>query len=245
MDRVSLFIPCAVNAILADVGEAVVKLLSYKGFKLDYHNDQTCCGQPAFTAGHVDIGRKMAKRFITIFENDKYIVSPSGSCVSTIKHTYPRIMEGEPDWQKRAVRLSKRVYELSEFLVDVADIEDVGAVYQGKVAYHKSCHVLRALGIDEQPQRLLSHVQEAELVPLNGAEECCGFGGQFSYKYPYISEAIVRDKVKNYVASGADVLVVSDPGCLLNISGYIHRYYPEKQVKHLASFLADNMKGRV
>lgn len=238
MSKVSLFIPCAVDTVAVAVGEATVRLLARLGFELQYHEEQTCCGQPTITAGHLDLAREAARRFIRIFEQDEVVVSPSGSCVSTIRHEYPRLFADEPEWQQRAQQLGQRVYELSEFLVDVAHIEDVNARFNGKLAYHKSCHVLRALGIDRQPQILLQNVQGAELVPMNLAHECCGFGGQFAIKYPYISEAIVGDKIKNFLASEADVLVLSDPGCLLNISGFLHRHHPERQVRHLAEVLA-------
>lgn len=241
MPRVSLFIPCAVDAVLVPVGEATVRLLARLGFDLDYHEEQTCCGQPYISAGHLDLARESARRFIRIFEQDEIVVSPSGSCVSTIRHEYPRLLADEPEWQRRAEQLGQRVYELSEFLVDVAHITDVNTGYSGKLAYHKSCHLLRALGIDRQPQILLENIHGAQLIPMNLAHECCGFGGQFALKYPYISEAIVSDKVKNFLASEADVLVVSDPGCLLNISGYLHRHHPDRQVKHLAEVLAGNL----
>lgn len=243
MQRVSLFIPCAVDAVLVDVGEATVKLLRHLGFNLVYHEAQTCCGQPAITAGHIDIAKDVAKRFIELFEKDEYVVSPSGSCLNTVKHSYPQILADEPAWYKRSMALSKRVFELSEFLVDVAGIEDVNARYSGKIAYHKSCHLLRGLGVDEQPLKLLANVKEAELVALSAANACCGFGGQFSYKYPHISEAILADKVKNFIASTADVLIVAEPGCLMNINGYLHRHHPELQAQHLACFLADNLQG--
>lgn len=245
MKRISLFIPCAVDALMADVGADTVKLLSSLGFQLIYHEEQTCCGQPAISAGHVDVARDIAKRFIEIFENDEVIVSPSGSCVNTVKNDYAKLLEGEPDWQKRAVALSERVFEISQFLVDEAAIEDVNASFSGKIAYHKSCHILRALGIDAQPLKLLSNVKGAELVPLNAAEMCCGFGGQFAIKYPTISEAIVREKTSNFVQSNADILILSDPGCLLNISGYLLRNHPHLKAQHLVSFLARNLEGGV
>jgi L-lactate dehydrogenase complex protein LldE len=241
MSKVSLFIPCAVDAVLVSVGESTVRLLARLGFDLQYHEEQTCCGQPVITAGHLDLARDAACRFISIFEEDEVVVSPSGSCVSTIRHDYPRLFEDEPEWQRRAVELGQRVYELSEFLVDVAHIEDVNAHFSGKLAYHKSCHLLRALGIDHQPQTLLKNVHGAELVPMQDDHVCCGFGGQFSIKYPYISEAIVGDKVKNFLASEADLLVLSDPGCVLNIRGYLHRNHPGRQVKHLAEVLAESV----
>lgn len=243
MKRVSLFIPCAVDALLGDVGADTVALLSSLGFQLIYHEEQTCCGQPAISAGHVDLAKNIAKRFIDIFEDDEVIVSPSGSCVNTVKNDYPRLLQDEPCWQKRALSLSKRIYEISQYLVDVAAVEDVNASFNGKIAYHKSCHLLRALGIDGQPQKLLANVKGAEIVPLNAAEQCCGFGGQFAVKYPLISEAMVRQKTQNFLQAGADRLIVSDPGCLLNIGGYLHRHHPNLKAQHIVSFLAENLAG--
>lgn len=245
MQRISLFIPCAVDALLGDVGADTVRLLSSLGFELIYHAEQTCCGQPAISAGHVDLARDIAKRFIEIFEDDEIIVSPSGSCVNTVKNDYPRLLSDEPEWHLRALNLGEKVYEISQYLVDQAGIEDVHASFTGKIAYHKSCHLLRALGIDLQPQKLLSHVKGAEIVPLNAAEQCCGFGGQFAIKYPQVSHALVRQKTQNFLQTGAEVLIVSDPGCLLNIGGYLHRNHPHLKARHLVSFLAQNLEGGV
>lgn len=238
--RVSMFIPCSVDGVLTEIGKDMVKLMADLGFDLHYHSEQTCCGQPAFTAGYVREAKRTAKRFIEIFEDDEYIVSLSGSCVSTVKYEYLKILADEPDWLVRAQKLSQKIFEFSQFMVDVAGIVDVNASFAGKVAYHSSCHLLRGLGVKEQPLKMLNAVKNIELVPLNGAEECCGFGGQFSLKYPYISGAIVRDKVKNFIASGAEILVLCDPGCLLNINGYLNRHFPDHKAMHLVSFLASN-----
>jgi L-lactate dehydrogenase complex protein LldE len=245
MKRISLFIPCAVDALLGDVGADTVRLLASLGFELIYHEEQTCCGQPAISAGHVDLAKDIAKRFIEIFENDEVIVSPSASCVNTVKNDYARLLQDEPDWQQRSLTLSERIFEISQYLVDQASIEDVKASFHGKIAYHKSCHLLRALGIDGQPQKLLSNVKGAEIVPLNAAEQCCGFGGQFAIKYPLISEAMVKQKAQNFLQSGAELLIVSDPGCLLNIEGYLHRHQPHLKAQHIVSFLAKNLEGGV
>jgi L-lactate dehydrogenase complex protein LldE len=243
MKRISLFIPCAVDALLGDVGADTVTLLSSLGFDLIYHEDQTCCGQPAISAGQVDIAKDIAKRFIEIFEDDEVIVSPSGSCVNTVKNDYVRLLQDEQSWHQRALTLSKRIYEISQYLVDRALIEDVHASFDGKIAYHKSCHILRALGIDNQPLKLLSKVRGTEIVGLNAADQCCGFGGQFALKYPLISEAMVKQKTQHFLQTGADRLIVSDPGCLLNIGGYLHRHYPHLKAQHIVSFLAENLAG--
>ncbi len=242
MEGVSLFIPCSVDLLLADLGQAMVKIIRRAGGNPYYRPEQTCCGHPAITSGHVDLAVDLAKRFVEIFEKDECIVCPAGSCVYTVKHLYPRVLKDEPAWQKRASDVASRVYELSEYLVDVLGVEDLGAQYPGKVAYHESCSLLRHLGIDQQPKRLISGVKGTELVPLVEADTCCGFGGEFALKFPELSGAIVGDKVQNFVNSGADILLLADPGCLLNIAGYIMRHNPEKKVMHLAQFLAANLR---
>ena len=180
----------------------------------------------------------MAKHFIDVFEDDEVIVSPSGSCVCVVKYQYQELFSDEPEWFRRAEELSPRVYELSQYIVDVLGVEDVGASFEGKVTYHECCHVLRGLGVSEQPKKLIRAVDGAELVPLNLAEVCCGFGGEFSKNYPEISDAMVEEKAANYIDSGADLLVLCEPGCLLNIGGYLSRNHPEKEAVHIASFLA-------
>ncbi len=238
--QVSLFIPCSVDALLVDLGRDMVRLMADLGFQLHYHEEQTCCGQPFFSGGYINEAKRSAKNFIEIFENDEYIVSLSGSCVDTVRSEYCRVLADEPAWLARAQALSEKVFEFSQFMVDVAEIVDVSACFAGKVACHDSCRLLRGLGIYEQPRKMLSAVKDIELVNLNSSEECCGFGGQFALKYPYISEAIVRDKVEDFIASDAEVLIVSDPGCLLNINGYLQRFYPGRYAQHLVSFLAQS-----
>jgi L-lactate dehydrogenase complex protein LldE len=181
--------------------------------------------------------KKVAKHFIKVFEGDETVVSPSGSCVYMVKYNYPELFDDEPEWLHRAQALALRVYELSQYLVDILEVEDVGARYDGKVAYHEACHILRGLGISEQPKKLIRAVKGAELVAMNRADVCCGFGGEFAVNFPDISEEIVKDKVGNFINSGADILLLGEPGCMLNIGGYLHRNHPGKQVMHLANFL--------
>lgn len=237
MTDISLFIPCMVDALRSDIGEATVTLLRRIGQDPIYHEDQTCCGQPAFNAGFRDEARKLAKHFIEVFETDEAIVSPSGSCVYMVKQHYPVLFEDEPDWLRRAEAVGSRIFELSQYIVDILKIEDVGASFSGKVTYHESCHVNRGLGVSDQPKALIAHVKGTEFVPLPGAEMCCGFGGEFSVKYPQISEAMVQAKVRTYLDCGADLMVLCEPGCLLNIDGYLKRHHPDKKVMHLANFL--------
>jgi L-lactate dehydrogenase complex protein LldE len=160
-----------------------------------------------------------------------------------VKAHYPELFEDEPEWLRRAEDLAKRVYEFTQFLVDIMKIEDVGASFSGKVAYHESCHILRGLGVSEQPKKLIRAVQGTELVPLETPENCCGFGGEFANDFPDISEGMVSLKVERYLATGADLLLLCEPGCLLNIGGYLGRNHPGKKVMHIANFLAGNGKG--
>jgi L-lactate dehydrogenase complex protein LldE len=219
-------------------------LLQRAGVTPIYHRQQTCCGQPAMNAGYRQEAKKAAKHFIELFGEDEAVVSPSGSCVCMVKHHYPELLSGEPEWFRRAAELAPRVYELSQYLVDVLQVGDVGAAFQGRVAYHQSCHILRGLGVSGQPRKLLSAVKSTELVPLKDDDFCCGFGGEFANHYPDISESMVQDKVQNYLESGADLLILCEPGCLLNIGGYLSRHHPQKKAMHLASFLARTERGK-
>jgi len=237
MANVSLFIPCIVDVLQPDIGKAAVSLLRRIGQDPVYHKDQTCCGQPAFNTGFRKEAQRLAKHFIEVFGDDEVVVSPSGSCVYTVKQHYPVLFENEPDWLRRAEAIGSRIYELSQYLVDVLGVMDVGARFRGKVAYHESCHVNRCLGISEQPKALIHKVKDTEFIPLPLADMCCGFGGEFSGKYPKISEAMVHAKVQTYLDCGADLLVLCEPGCLINISGYLNRHHPEKKVMHIANFL--------
>ncbi|MBN2398630.1 MAG: (Fe-S)-binding protein [Deltaproteobacteria bacterium] len=243
MKHVSLFIPCTVDLFLPEIGEATVRVLRRMGVEPLYHEAQTCCGQPAMNAGYRDQARKAAKHFIDIFDDDDIIVSPSGSCVYMVKHHYPRLLCDEPVWLRRAEEVSERVFELSQYIVDVLGVDDVGASYTGTVTYHESCHILRGLGVSDQPKRLIQRANGTTFVPLPSADMCCGFGGEFAEDYHYISEEMVKEKIENYLESGADLLVLCEPGCLLNIGGYLSRNHPEKKALHIASFLAGTERG--
>jgi L-lactate dehydrogenase complex protein LldE len=241
MKQISLFIPCIVDLFLPDIGEATVKLLRKLGLSPNYHEEQTCCGQPAFHAGRTTEAVQLAKRFIEIFENDDAIVSPSGSCVLMVKKHYPELLADDPVWFKRAQAVSDRVFELSQFIVDEMGITDVGAGFSGSVAYHESCQLTRELGVVEQPKTLIKAVKGVELVPLEAAAVCCGFGGHFSVNYTDISEALVKGKAGHFIDSKADLLIISEPGCFLNINGYLSRHHPEHKAMHIANFLSGTL----
>jgi L-lactate dehydrogenase complex protein LldE len=240
--RVAVFVPCLVDLFMPRAAEAAFRLLRRLGLEPVYQAEQTCCGQPALNAGYRRRARKMAQHFIEVFEGDEAVVGLSGSCVYTVKSRYPDLFAGEPRWLQRAERLSARIYELSQYLVDVLGVTEVGAAFQSKVAYHSSCQLYRGLGVSAQPRALIEATAGAELMAMDRAESCCGFGGEFAVTYPELSTAMVSDKAAAFLASGAEVLVACEPGCLLNIGGYLSRHHPEKKVMHLAELLAGSQR---
>ncbi len=236
--RVTLFVQCLVDGLYPEVGEAMVALFDRLGIATDCPLNQTCCGQPAFNTGYRKAAARAAKRFIKIFEDSESIVCPSGSCVAMVKNHYPELFASDSRWLDRAVNVGKRTFELSQFLVDVLKIDDVGARYKGKVTYHDSCHLLRGLGIAEQPRRLIHHIKHAQLVEMTDSDKCCGFGGTFSVKYPDISTAMVDEKVSHILASGADTVTGCDISCLMNIQGRLSRIGSPVKTLHIAQLLA-------
>jgi len=236
--KVSLFITCLVDQFFPDVGTSMVSVLRRLGVEVDFPSAQTCCGQPAFNSGFTTEARDLARRFITIFENSEYVVAPSGSCTSMVKVYFPELLKADPAWEERAASLASRTYELTEFIVDVLGVSDVGATYRGKIALHQSCHLLRELNVRTAPRRLLSAVRGIELVELEQAEACCGFGGLFAIKYPQISAGILQEKIESIKKSCADVIVASDMGCLMHIAGGLSRQGITTRTMHIAELLA-------
>jgi len=235
---ITLFIQCLVDSMYPEVGQALVRLFEKLGISVNIPLDQTCCGQPAFNSGYRKEAKIAAKRFITIFESAKVIVCPSGSCVDMVEHQYPNLFRDGSPWQKRAKAVSEKIFELTEYLVDVLEGEDVGARFEGKVTYHDSCHLLRNLGVADQPRRLIANVRGTQLVEMENSEKCCGFGGTFSVKYPDISTAILEKKVDNIVAAEVDAVVGCDISCLMNIQGMLNRRKSHIKIMHIAELLA-------
>jgi L-lactate dehydrogenase complex protein LldE len=225
-----------VDQFFPEVGEASVRLLEQLGRPVAFPEEQTCCGQPAFNMGYRDEARRLARRFIEVFEPYDAIVAPSGSCVSMVRKFYAELFESEPHWQDRARRLGQRVFELTEFLHKNGF--EPRSRFQGKVTYHASCHLLRELGIRNQPRELLAHLPGVELIEMEGAEICCGFGGAFSVKMPGLSEAMLNDKLAWAEATGADVLTATDCGCLMHLGGALRRRGSSLRAIHIAEILA-------
>jgi L-lactate dehydrogenase complex protein LldE len=199
---------------------------------------QTCCGQPAYNAGYWKEAARVARHFLAVFHKAPVIVCPSGSCVDMVRHQYPVLFQKDSLWLKRSQETGARLFEFTEFLVDVMGITDTGAFYPGKVTYHDSCHLARGLGIREQPRILIRHVRGVEFLEMKDPDRCCGFGGGFSVAYPEISTALVDDKIRLIQASGADTVVGCDMGCLMNIEGRLSRLQSPIRVMHIVELLA-------
>lgn len=234
--KLSLMVTCLGDVLRPAAAKATVLLLRRLGHEIDFPERQTCCGQPFYNSGFAAYARQQARHTIEVFESERTVVAPSGSCAAMVKVEYPHLLEAEPGWHRRAQELAARTFELSDFLVNRLDVLDVGAKYQGKVAYHYACH-LRGLGLSNEAEQLIRHVEGAELMTLRHADQCCGFGGSFSVRYPDISTAMVNDKVKCVLETAADCLVSTDTGCLMNIGGRLRRLRKPLEVLHLAELL--------
>lgn len=229
-------VTCLGDALFPQVGVATVRLLRRLGVEVDFPKAQTCCGQPHFNSGFHADARDLARHTIQAFAHSHLIVTPSGSCAAMVKLEYPALFHDDLIWHPRAEALAERTHELSDFLVNVLRVEDVGARFEGTATYHMACH-LRGLGVQSEPERLLRNVKGLNLVPLERYDECCGFGGSFAVRYPGISGAMVTDKAALIEKSGADAVVATDAGCLMNIAGCLRRRGSKVQFMHLAEVL--------
>jgi L-lactate dehydrogenase complex protein LldE len=229
-------ITCLGDCVRPEAGKAVVRILRRLGHTIDFPASQTCCGQPMFNSGFADMAREQAKHTIRVFEGTQPVVVPSGSCAAMVKVEYPHLLAGDDEWHGRAIDLAERTFEFSDFLVNQLKVVDVGAKYQGKVAFHFACH-LRMLKQLTEVETLVRHVEGATYVPLARQDQCCGFGGSFAIRYPQISGNMVEDKIQCIVASGADCVVSTDAGCLMNIGGRMHRAGRVTELLHIAELL--------
>ncbi len=236
--RVSLFVTCIVDQLFPSVGIAMADVLERAGCAVDFPEKQTCCGQPAFNTGYRDEARDVARHFLDVFRAAEYIVVPSGSCTSMITRHYEELFEKEPDRLEESRRLAPRVWEFSRFLLEVLQIDDLGARYNGVVTYHDGCHALRELNIKDGPRRLLSRVRGLELREMDATEECCGFGGTFSVKFSEVSGAMARAKIDSILRTGAGAVVSVDSSCLMQIQGALSRAGHVIKTMHLAEVLA-------
>lgn len=243
--KVGLFVTCLVDLMRPRIGFAALRLIEAAGCEVIVPASQTCCGQPAWNSGERRAARLLAEKVIAEFEGCDYVVAPSGSCAGMIRTRYPELFADDAAWLARAAALGTRTYELSDFLVTVAKPDNLPGGFTGTVTYHDACSGLRELGVKAQPRVLLARLPGVTLTEMNGAEECCGFGGAFAVKFGDISARIAEKKCDNIRASGADAVVMGDLGCMLNIEGKLRRMGDETtQVLHIAEILAgENAKG--
>ena len=236
--RVALFITCLADQFAPHIGECVVKVLRRVGVEVTFNPAQTCCGQPAFNTGYRDEARQVASQLLDLFDDAEYVVAPSGSCSAMIRAFYPELFAEDAPRLRKCEQLISKWFEFSEFLVEVLKVEDVGARFPHKVTYHDSCHLLRELGIEEPPRKLIRNVRAIDLVELQDYKLCCGFGGTFSVKFPEVSVAMGEDKLRAITQTGAEYVVANDCGCLMHLGGLIHRLGLPIKTMHLAELLA-------
>jgi L-lactate dehydrogenase complex protein LldE len=234
--RIALMVTCLGDVMRPAAPRAVVRILQRLGHSIDFPEAQTCCGQPMFNSGFTELAREQAMHTIRVFEPHETVVTPSGSCAAMLKVEYPHLFPEDDPWHARAQSLSARTFEFTDFLVNRLRIVDLGARYDGKVAYHFACH-LRMLQAKDEVEQLIRHVQGATYTPIVRQDQCCGFGGSFAVRYPDISGSMVDDKVRCVLETGADMLVSTDTGCLMNIGGRLHRSGKSLEVLHIAELL--------
>ena len=227
-----------VDQIFPQVGIAMTQVLERLGYQVDFLEAQTCCGQPAFNSGYPEQASEVARHFLKVFDDAEFIVVPSGSCTAMIKHHYEDIFRRDEKMLAEVHRITRNVWEFSRFLLQVANVEDVGARFDGVVTYHDSCHALRELQIKEGPRRLLAKVRGLTLREMEAAEECCGFGGTFSIKFPEVSGAMARTKIDSIKKTEADAVVSLDSSCLMQLQGAMERAGLPIRTLHLAEVLA-------
>jgi L-lactate dehydrogenase complex protein LldE len=238
--KVALFVTCLADALFPDVGKATVTLLERLGHEVVFPSDQTCCGQMHVNTGYQREALPLVRHHVGVFEEYDAVVAPSGSCVGSVRHQHAMVARaaGDAALAERAEAVAARTYELSELLVDVLGVEDVGAYYPHRVTYHPTCHSLRMLRVDDKPLRLLRKVRGMTLTPLPEAEQCCGFGGTFALKNADTSTAMLADKMRTVLDTGAEVVTAGDSSCLMHIGGGLSRLRSGTRAVHLAEILA-------
>jgi L-lactate dehydrogenase complex protein LldE len=233
---ISLFIPCLVDQVYPEIGIAMAQILTYLGYQIEYNDQQTCCGQPAFNAGHRDEARKVATKFIEDFISADLIVSPSGSCTAMVKNYYP-ILFNDISTQAKASQLASKIFEFSEFLAREDQIKNISGEYSGKVSFHNSCHSLRELHIDQFPLDILNRINGINIVMPAGEPVCCGFGGLFSFKFDEIAATMAKTRLEMFTSLKAETIVTNDPGCLMHMRQEALDRKIDIKLLHLTEFL--------
>ena len=246
--KVQLFIPCYIDQLYPETAFNTIKVLEKAGCEVVYNPNQTCCGQPAYNSGYWDESRSLANKFLTDFSEDMPIITPSGSCSSFVIHHYPKLfkdthssddLKSSDEFKLEACkRVGDNMYELSDFLVNVLNIDDLGASFNHTVTFHDSCSALREYGIKDEPRQLLSNVKGLKLIEMEESDTCCGFGGTFAVKNTAISTAMTEKKVENAIASGAEFIISTEASCLMNINSYCLKHKLSIKGIHIADILA-------
>ncbi len=244
--RIALFVTCVADAMFPQVGQATVRLLERLGHEVVFPTGQTCCGQMHVNTGYQREALPLVQRYVRTFESYDVVVAPSGSCVGSVRHQHSLVAArfGGPGLAAEAEALAARTYELSELLVDVLGLTDVGAYFPHRVTYHPTCHSLRLLRVGDRPLRLLRAVAGLELVELPDADQCCGFGGTFAVKNADTSTAMLADKMRNVLDTGAEFCTAGDSSCLMHIGGGLSRLRSGTRTLHLAEILAETRPDR-
>jgi L-lactate dehydrogenase complex protein LldE len=240
---VALFITCLTDQFYPRVGVAVTKILEHFGCRVCFPDEQTCCGQPFFNNGFHPEAADLARRFVSIFEDYPYIVTPSGSCCAMVREQFPQLLESDHAYHHGMHRVVAKTYEFVEFLDKVlnVDLSKLSLPTPQTFTYHYTCH-LRGIGVKDEGVRMLKQIGNVQFVPLEKTDQCCGFGGTFAVKYPAISGAIVEDKVQCIEKTGAETTICNDAGCTMNISGMCHRKGVQTRVRHIAEIIAEALK---
>lgn len=241
--RVALFVTCIVDQLYPSIGLAAARLLEAQGIEVVVPRGQTCCGQMGFNAGYRDEARAVASYTLNLLDGDYDVVLPSGSCGAMMRHLYHEVFAGTRQ-EHEAEALTKRTYELTEYLVDVLGVTNLGARFEGTLTYHDACHGMRFMGLGKQARILLENVEGATLVPLSGCDECCGFGGFFAVKQASISEAMLDRKLAQIAATNADLLITGDASCMTQIAGGLSRAGSPIRARHVAEVLANMVDAR-
>ncbi len=235
--NVQIFIPCFVDQLYPDTAFNMIKVLEKAGCTVGYNAAQTCCGQPAFNAGFWEEAKAVCTKFLKDFRGSDCIVTPSASCAGFVRNYYSKLFENS-SLHHEVVDAGKRIFEFSEFMIEILKVDNVGASLDGKATYHDSCAALRECKVKEEPRKLLANVKGLEITEMNDVETCCGFGGTFAVKFEAISVAMAEQKVENALATGADYLISTDHSCLMHLQGYINQKGYKLQTMHLADVLA-------
>lgn len=234
--EVGIFIPCFIDQVYPQTGMNMVRVLEKIGVRVRYNPDQTCCGQIAFNSGYWDDAKCVAEKFIRDFVSYKQVVSPSASCVAMVRNYYPGMFDNSVLHNENR-QLRKRIYELTDYLVNVLKIEDVGASFNARATIHDSCAGLREYGLKDEARRLLANVKGLEIIEMEDTDVCCGFGGTFSVKHESIATAMAEQKVENAVKTGAGYIISTEASCLMHLQGYISRNKIPIKVLHIADVL--------